>query len=142
VRPAKDNFLLARVLKRHPRRDLAHVRLAQSMPPSATVIPLASAIPDVGQEVFTIGHPRTYLLSLTQGVVSQIRPDYHGEYDDGIPRSATAIQTQAAINPGTSGGPLLDDNGAIVGIVVGSATEARGVYFAVSVQHVHELLPR
>ena len=142
VRPVTGDFLLAKVIERNQRRDLAHIRLAQPKPEAATVIPLANLMPDVGQEVFTIGHPKTYLWSLTQGVVSQIRPDYQWRYEDGILRSATAIQTQAPVNPGNSGGPLLNEDGAIVGIVVGSATETQGVYFAVSVQHVRELLPR
>jgi len=142
VRPVKDDFLLAKVLQRNQRRDLAHIRLVQTMPATASAIPLASVIPGVGQEVFTIGHPKTFLWSFTQGVVSQIRPDYQWRYDDGVPRSATAIQTQAAVEPGSSGAPLLDDKGAVVGIVVGSAAETQGVYFAVSVEHVRELLPR
>jgi S1-C subfamily serine protease len=140
ARPAKSDFFLARILQRNQRRDLAHVQLAQLMPQSAVVIPLATVMPSIGQEVFTIGHPKTYLWSFSQGIVSQIRPNYEWKYPDGILRSATAIQTQAPINPGDSGGPLLDDEGAVVGIVVGSATETDGVYFAVSAQHVRELL--
>ena len=142
VRPAKSNFLLAKVLQRSERRDLAHIQLAQLMPQTATVIPLASVLPDVGQDVFTIGHPKAYLWSFGQGVVAQIRPDYEWKYRDGIPRSATTIQTQAPVNPGDSGGPLLNDDGAVVGIMVGSAMETEGVSFAVSVQHVREVLPR
>lgn len=46
------------------------------------------------------------------------------------------------LRDGSSGAPLLDDTGAVVGIVAGSAAETQGVYFAVSVQHVRELLPR
>jgi serine protease Do len=141
-RPAKDQFLLAKVVQRDARRDLAHLRLAQTMPATASVVPLATAVPDVGQLVFIIGHPKTFLWTFAQGIVSQIRPDYQWRYDDGVARSATAIQTQAAVEPGASGAPLLDDKGAVVGIVVGSAAEAQGVYFAVSVQHVRELLPR
>jgi len=90
-------------------------------------------MPHIGQHVFTIGHR-----SFGQGVVSQIRPDYEWRYQDGITRSATTIQTQTPINPG---GPLLNDEGAVVGILVGSATETAGVYFA-AVQHVREVLPR
>src|SRR5262245_48692581 len=140
ARPVKENFLLARVIRANQRCDLAHIRLAQLAPQTATVIPLGNVIPDVGQEVFTIGHPKTYLWSFTHGIVSQIRPNYQWKYEDGIPRSATAIQTQAPINSGHSGGPLLNEEGAVVGIVVGSAPEAEGVYFAVAVQHVRELL--
>ena len=142
ARPVKSDFLLARILRRNQRRDLAHIQLTQLMPQTAVVIPLATVMPSIGQEVFTIGHPKTYLWSFSQGIVSQIRPNYEWKYPDGILRSATAIQTQAPINPGDSGGPLLDDEGAVVGIVVGSATETDGVYFAVSAQHVRELLRR
>jgi len=142
ARPVKSDFFLARILQRNQRRDLAHIQLAQLMPQSAVVIPLATVMPNIGQKVFTIGHPKTYLWSFNQGIVSQIRPDYEWKYPDGILRSATAIQTQAPINPGDSGGPLLDDEGAVVGIVIGSAPETDGVYFAVSAQHVRELLRR
>lgn len=140
--PARDKFILAKVLQRSEQRDLAILRLAQPPPRTAAAVPLASVVPAVGQEVFTIGHPRTYLWSFGQGVVSQIRADYQWTYEDGIPRSATTIQTQAPVNPGNSGGPLLDGQGGVVGIVAGSASEAEGVHFAVSVQHVRELLPR
>jgi serine protease Do len=142
VRPIKSDFVLARILQRNQQRDLAHIQLAQLMPQTAVVIPLATVMPRIGQEVFTIGYPKTYLWSFNQGIVSQIRPDYAWKYSDGILRSATAIQTQAPVNPGDSGGPLLDREGAVVGIVVGSAQEIEGVYFAVSVHHVRELLPR
>ena len=92
--------------------------------------------------MFTIGHPKACLWSFGQGVVAQIRPDYEWKYRDGIPRSATTIQTQAPVNPGDSGGPLLNDKGAVVGIMVGSASETDGVSFAVAVQHLREVLPR
>ena len=142
VRADKGNFLLARVVQRDAGHDLARLRLAQGMPPTATVVPLAAVVPDVGQDVFTIGHPRTYAWSFSQGVVSQIHHDYRWRYDDGVQRTATAIQTQTPINPGNSGGPLLNDAGAMVGVVVGSAAEAHGACFAVAVQHVRELLTR
>jgi S1-C subfamily serine protease len=141
VRPVPEDFLLARVLQRDSRRDLAHLRLVQSLPRVATAVPLAVTLPDVGQEVFTIGHPKRYLWSLTQAVVSQIREDYQWQYEDGLPRTATAIQIQAPVNPGSSGGPLLNERGEMVGIVIGTAPQTHGVSFAVSVRHVRELLP-
>jgi S1-C subfamily serine protease len=142
TRPAKADFLLARVLQRDMRRDLAHIRLAQGVPSRATAVPLAISVPDVGQDVFTIGHPQTYLWSFGHGVVAQVRSDYQWQYGDGIRRSATAIQTQAVATAGSSGSPLLNDAGAVVGIVVGAVTEAHGIYFAVAVEHVRELLAR
>ena len=58
----------------------------------------------VGQKVFAIGNPFGFTGTLTQGIVSRI--DY----------TKNRIQTDAAINPGSSGGPLLNTNGEIIGI--------------------------
>lgn len=58
----------------------------------------------VGQKVFAIGNPFGFNGTLTQGIVSRI--DY----------TKNRIQTDAAINPGSSGGPLLNTKGEIIGI--------------------------
>ena len=58
----------------------------------------------VGQKVYAIGNPFGFNGTLTQGIVSRI--DY----------VKNRIQTDAAINPGSSGGPLLNKNGEIIGI--------------------------
>ncbi len=58
----------------------------------------------VGEKVLAIGNPFGFKGTLTQGIVSRI--DY----------SKNRIQTDAAINPGSSGGPLLNTNGEIIGI--------------------------
>jgi|SRR6185295_3467105 len=142
TRPAGHGFLLARVVRRNAQRDLAHIRIVDGLPSSARLVPMAEVIPAVGQDVFTIGHPKTDLWSFAKGQVAQIRPDYRWSYADGIPRSATAIQTQASVEPGSSGGPLLDEAGMVVGIVAGEMSPVPGFYFAVSVEHVRELLPR
>ena len=58
----------------------------------------------VGDSVFAIGNPFGFTGTLTKGIISRI--DY----------SANRIQTDAAINPGSSGGPLLNTHGEIIGI--------------------------
>lgn len=58
----------------------------------------------VGQKVFAIGNPFGFSGTLTQGIISRI--DY----------TKKRIQTDAAINPGSSGGPLLNTHGEIIGI--------------------------
>lgn len=58
----------------------------------------------VGQKVFAIGNPFGFTGTLTQGIISRI--DY----------AKNRIQTDAAINPGSSGGPLLNKRGEIIGI--------------------------
>jgi S1-C subfamily serine protease len=140
VTPTSQSFLIGRVVRRDFQRDLAHIRVEIGLPATAKEVPLAPDAPAVGQDVFTIGHPQAALWALGQGKVAQIRPGYRWTYRNGAARSATAIQTSAPVNPGDSGGPLLDTDGTIVGIVVGSAATQQGVYYAVSVQHVRDLL--
>lgn len=142
TRPDRDRFLLAKVLYKDVQRDLALVRLVNPLPSTATIIPLATATPEIGQPVFVIGHPKTFLWSFTQGFISQLRPEHRWSYADNIPRVATAIQTQAPVNPGNSGGPLLNDDGLMVGVVIGAPAETEGMFFAVAVQHVRDLLSR
>jgi S1-C subfamily serine protease len=136
----KDGFIVARVVRRIVQRDLALIRLSRGLPPSAIVIPIAYEIPEVGQDVFVIGHPLGYFWSLTQGIVSQIRPGHHWQYGDDIGRNATAIQTQAPINPGNSGGPLFDQDGNLIGLVAGGVADAQGLFFAIAGMHIRELL--
>ena len=58
----------------------------------------------VGEKVLAIGNPFGFSGTLTQGIISRI--DY----------AKNRIQTDAAINPGSSGGPLLNEKGEIIGI--------------------------
>ena len=137
---ALPGFVLARVVHRDPRRDLARLRLAQPVPDTATVIPLGNTMPAAGKKVFTIGHPKSAGWAFGEGVVAEVRPDYQWRYDDGVTRRATAIQLSAPIATGSSGGPLFDERGAMVGVVVAAGLDSPGVGFAVAVQHVQELL--
>jgi S1-C subfamily serine protease len=142
TRVPKDGYLLARVTAKDVRSDLAVVQLVQAPPPTATPIPLAAALPDVGQDVFAIGHPVGLLWSFTQGIVSQIRQNHEWTYADAVPRRATVIQTQTPTVSGSSGGPLLNDEGQIVGIIMAGAVAAQGFNFAVSVHHARQLSGR
>lgn len=65
----------------------------------------------IGDKVYAIGHPEQGgLWSLTTGVISAYRRDYGGVYGKNL------FQTDASINRGNSGGPLLNENGMMVGI--------------------------
>jgi hypothetical protein len=68
--------------------------------------------------------------TVTRGIVSGVRQAGR----------VTLIQTDAAINPGNSGGPLVDRAGHVIGINTMGIAEAHGISFAVSVDHVRELL--
>ena len=89
----------------------------------------------VGDEVFAVGHPLGLVASLSAGVVSGLDrsfPMANGRSLGGM------IQFDAAVNPGNSGGPLLNRNGQVIGIVTGLANpggddEFIGIGFAVPI---------
>ena len=92
-----------------------------------------SAALKVGASVAAIGAPFEYAWSFSTGIVSGL--DRTIEAPNGFTVSH-AIQTDAAVNPGNSGGPLLDSEGDVIGVVDqiatdGSADQSSGVGFAV-----------
>ena len=84
-------------------RDLALIKINPKKP-LKTVSFGDSELVKVGQRVLTIGNPFGFSGTLTQGIISRI--DY----------TKKRIQTDAAINPGCSGGPLLNTAGELIGI--------------------------
>jgi S1-C subfamily serine protease len=108
------------------RTDLAVVRAeAGSLP----TLPLAEGRRlRVGELVVAIGNPLGFERSVTVGVVSALYrslPTGRGGLLDGL------VQTDAAVNPGNSGGPLLDAEGQVVGITTAMIPYASGMGFAV-----------
>ncbi len=91
--------------------DLALVKIVDPNMPLPTVNFADSEIVDIGEQVYAIGHPEQGgLWSLTTGVISAYWSDYGG-----VP-GKNLFQTDASINRGNSGGPLLDDAGDMIGI--------------------------
>lgn len=94
----------AKVIKRFgENKDIALLKI--TVPTELKTVKLGDSEKiKVGQKVLAIGNPFGFNGTLTQGIISRI--DY----------SKNRIQTDAAINPGSSGGPLLNKNGEIIGI--------------------------
>ena len=90
----------------------------------------------IGSPAFVIGHPFGLTGSLSAGVISGLNRSLSGP---GLAAPLTGlIQFDAAVNPGNSGGPLVDSNGEVVGIVTGLVNPAgqkvfSGVGFAVTI---------
>jgi serine protease Do len=87
-----------------------------------------------GDWVLAVGNPFGLSSSVSHGVVSAVARQLGGPYDE-------FIQTDAALNPGSSGGPLFDMRGEVVGIAT-AVPVAAGVGFAIPSSLVSELLPR
>jgi S1-C subfamily serine protease len=133
---SEKDVLFARVLKTESLRDLALLKLV-SPPANRTSAQFGSlASIEVGQDVFAVSHPEGLLWSYTEGVISAIRPKIEWTSDKGITHRATLIQTQTVISFGSSGGPLFDDNGRLIGILV--ITKGPGLNFAIAVDEVEQ----
>lgn len=123
----------AQIVTRQDENDMA-VLAVHPLPEVVVPAVLGGAV-RVGDAVFPVGNPLGLRASLSAGVVSAL--DRSVTTDDGSTLSGL-IQFDAAVNPGNSGGPLLDRDGRVVGIVTGLANpsdEARfvGVGFAVPI---------
>ena len=90
----------------------------------------------VGEWVCAIGNPLGYVHSVTVGVVSFIgRKLFDNSLDD-------YIQTDAAINFGNSGGPLINSRGEVIGINSAISSRASSIGFAVPINHAVGILPQ
>jgi putative serine protease PepD len=123
----------AEVLGEDDATDVAVIRFDPSGLELQTLELGDSAALKVGASVAAIGAPFEYAWSLSTGIVSGL--DRTIEAPNGF-TVAHAIQTDAAVNPGNSGGPLLDSGGKVIGVVDqiatdGSADQSSGVGFAV-----------
>ena len=95
-------------------------------------------MPSVGSDVHAIGHPQSLSWSYTRGYVSQIRESYSWKYENSK-HIASVIQTQTPISPGSSGGPLLNEDGVMIG-VNSFGIQGESLNFAVSSTEVQSFL--
>ena len=91
------------------------------------------------EDIHVIGHPNGNLWSYTTGVVSQIRNNYEWSYSDKSKHQANVLQLQTAISPGNSGGPVLDDQGKLLGLIAMSE-KGQNLNYAVAVDAIQRFL--
>ncbi|GGC87105.1 hypothetical protein GCM10011512_12530 [Tersicoccus solisilvae] len=118
----------AQVIGFDPGDDLALLRLDDAV--QGYRFAVQQALPSVASDVATIGFPLGAEMTFTEGRVSTVNAEI-----DGV---SGLIKTDTAINHGNSGGPLLDNKGRVVGVVVSKVTQdsngdaAEGIAYAVN----------
>jgi serine protease Do len=127
----------AKLIGRDPKTDIALIKIDASNLP---VVPFGDSDKlEVGEPVMAIGNPFGFNQTVTTGIVSaKGRFIGEGPYDN-------FIQTDAAINRGNSGGPLINTNGEAVGIntaIFSPTGGSIGIGFAIPINMAKELLPQ
>lgn len=122
---AYDEVLVVAIDKR---RDIALLRIK-----AAGLTPLQlgnSSEVEVGQTIYSLGNPLGLDNTLSNGIVSAIRPM------DGY----RLLQITAPISPGSSGGPLLDSKGNVIGITVASLASGQNLNFAIPIDYAKGMI--
>jgi len=140
VRLSNRERTAARIVGRDPATDLALLKIDVK----ERLIPIPLGDSDrlrVGEWVMAIGDPLNFDKTVTVGVVSA--KGRYGLTADAATRSfENFIQTDAAINQGNSGGPLININGEVVGINTAMFRPAQNIGFAVPVNTLKSILPQ
>ena len=126
----------AQVIAQQPENDIAVLRPSQT---PSVLVPAILGNPNamrIGDEAFVVGHPLGLFGSMSAGVISGFNRSFKPQ--NSTQRLHDLIQFDAAVNPGNSGGPLLNRNGQVIGIVAALANPTEqdvfiGIGFAVPI---------
>jgi S1-C subfamily serine protease len=125
--PSKGTVRVDSVLGYSIEHDVAAIQVSGSLPPlEAEHLEQVK----VGDRVVAIGAPLGLESTVSEGIVSALRNA--GEIQ--------VIQTTASISPGSSGGPLFDEYGKVIGLTTAQIRDGQNLNFVIAIRHVSELL--
>ena len=143
-----DEAVEAEIQGTDPNTDLAVVRVKVKDVPEETLNEIkvatigSSENLSVGSSAVVIGNALGYGQSVTTGVISALGRDVELQAEDGTVITNQLIQTDAAVNPGNSGGALLNMNGEVIGVVSAkyADTDVEGMGYAIPITEASEII--
>ncbi|MFO7833537.1 MAG: trypsin-like peptidase domain-containing protein, partial [Halohasta sp.] len=135
IRFSEGQWTTGEVVGSDPHSDLAAIDI-ETVPESATPLSFIDGETEVGTDVIAIGNPFNFDGSVTEGIVSGVDRSIPAPTGFTIP---DAIQTDAAVNPGNSGGPLMSLDGEVVAVINSGGGDNLG--FGVSARLARRVVP-
>lgn len=132
VQNSRGEYFNAVSMYTDPAADLAILKINDNefKPMSNLPFSIRKSNADLGEQIFTLGYPRSEIV-YGEGYLSA---------KSGNEGDSTAYQVSVSVNPGNSGGPLLNKNGEIIGIITSKNSIADGVVFAAKSRNIFKLL--
>jgi len=127
-----DNFN-ARVVYTDFAKDLVILKIEDDSFKNLTPVPygISKASSDLAESIYTLGYPRNDEMVYGQGYLSA---------KTGLNGDSLSCQITIAANPGNSGGPVLNHNGEVIGILSTRQVSAEGVVFAIQSKYIYAVL--
>lgn len=132
VQNSKGNSFKVRRIYEDPGNDIAILKVVDESFTNLGAVPysIKKSTAGIGEQVYTLGYPKDDVV-LGDGYVAS---------KTGINGDTLSYQVAIPVNPGNSGGPLIDNNGNIVGIINGKEDKTDGAAFAVKSKYILEAL--
>lgn len=130
LRTSKRNLFVAQVLASDVGRDLAFLSTNAD---ACVPLQLEAGTAHVGTAVFAVGNPLGLEGTVTKGIVSANRVNSAG---------VRLVQIDASLNPGNSGGPLVNQQGKVLGVNTFRLKDTAGLNFAVAAEEVRAVFAR
>lgn len=110
--------------------NLRHDITLLEVPSVGKPLSLSERTPDIGEDIVAIGNPKGLESTISRGIISGIRDDSGKRH----------YQITAPISPGSSGGPIVDEKGKVLGVATFYVDGGQNLNFAVPASYIHSLL--